>query len=77
MPVNVVTHPSAAARRWHKPFIAKAEFRLGRTKQLRERLLADRALRRLLGFDSSYKLLSQSSLRNPINSVLMRVSNVL
>ena len=42
-------------------FIAKAVLRLGQTKQLRERLLADTAIRRLLGFDSSYKLPSEAA----------------
>lgn len=42
-------------------FIAKAVLRLGQTKQLRERLLADTALRRLLGFESSYKLPSEAT----------------
>jgi hypothetical protein len=42
-------------------FVAKAVLRLGQTKQLRERLVADSALRRLLGFESSYKLPSEAT----------------
>lgn len=42
-------------------FIAKAVLRLGQTKQLRERLVADTVLRRLLGFESNYKLPSEAT----------------
>jgi hypothetical protein len=42
-------------------FIAKAVLRLGQTKQLRERLAADSALRRLLGFESNCKLPSEAT----------------
>lgn len=42
-------------------FVAKAVLGLGQTKQLRERLLADAALRRLLGFESSYRLPSEAT----------------
>lgn len=42
-------------------FVAKAVLRLGQTKQLRERLLADSALRRLLGFESRYSLPSEAT----------------
>ena len=42
-------------------FVAKAVLGLGQTKQLRERLLADAPLRRLLGFESNYKLPSEAT----------------
>jgi len=42
-------------------FVAKAVLGLGQTKQLRERLLADPPLRRLLGFESKYKLPSEAT----------------
>lgn len=42
-------------------FVAKAVLGLGQTKQLRERLLADAPLRRLLGFDSGHKLPSEAT----------------
>lgn len=42
-------------------FVAKVVFGFGQTKQLRERLLADAPLRRLLGFEPTYKLPSQAT----------------
>ena len=42
-------------------FVAKAVLRLGQTKQLRERLGADGALRRLLGFECRHKLPSEAT----------------
>lgn len=42
-------------------FVAKAVLGLGQTKRLRERLLADEPLRRLLGFEGRHKLPSEAT----------------
>lgn len=42
-------------------FVAKAVLGLGQTKQLRERLLADAPLRRLLGFETRHQLPSEAT----------------
>src|SRR3989338_3217795 len=42
-------------------FVAKAVLGLGQTKQLRERLLVDAPLRRLLGFEACHKLPSEAT----------------
>lgn len=42
-------------------FVAKAVLGLGQTKRLRERLLADESLRRLLGFEGRHQLPSEAT----------------